>query len=177
MGATGWSYTTPYDSDADAALERLRDEVFVSGRYLRRGDIVRIRDHPGFFLSAPPALLFWLAMARTLGALIRLHYWLLRGGRGPWTIDELLEECGEDGTHSILDITHTADIPEFGAATPLTKMRLSRAFGTTTPTREQADHPSHDVGEGVRRWEAVYFAVYDAEGTPVELRFFGSSGD
>jgi hypothetical protein len=66
---------------------------------------------------------------------------------------------GESGTHSILDITHTADIPEFGAAAPLSKHRLLKFFGTITPTRAQVDAafaaPGEGPRDGIRRWEAV----------------------
>jgi hypothetical protein len=35
MGASGWSYHTPYDADADKALQALRDKVFASGDYYK----------------------------------------------------------------------------------------------------------------------------------------------
>ena len=54
-------------------------------------------------------------------------------------------------------------------------------FGTLTPTRAQVDAALTGGGEtpghGVRRWEAVYFAVHDDGGTPYEYVFLGHSGD
>jgi len=35
MGATTWDYFTPYEDDAGAALQRLREQVFREGRYER----------------------------------------------------------------------------------------------------------------------------------------------
>ena len=35
MGASGWTYFTPYDPDPNAALQRLRQEVFATGQYAR----------------------------------------------------------------------------------------------------------------------------------------------
>jgi hypothetical protein len=68
-----------------------------------------------------------LFAARALSAVSVATRWLARGGRGPRTIDELLQDAAENGTHSILDIDHTADIPAFGCATPLSKQRLLSA--------------------------------------------------
>ena len=35
MGVSGWTYFTPYDRDPNAALQRLRQEVFATGQYAR----------------------------------------------------------------------------------------------------------------------------------------------
>ncbi len=89
--------------------------------------------------------------------------------------------AGESSTHSILGIKHTADIPELGAAVPLSKHRHLKLFGTTTPTRAQVEAalalPGGGLPNDIRRWEAVYFAVHDEAGTPVEHMFNGASGD
>lgn len=45
----------------------------------------------------------------------------------------------ENGTYSIMNITHTADILDFDAATPLSEHRYLKFFGTTTPTCDQID--------------------------------------
>jgi hypothetical protein len=181
MGATGWNYTTPYDPDPEAALQRLREDTFAAGDYLPLGGILRFpRDR-----DLPPAtpLKFRLVMAvfRAVSRISVAIHWFARGGRMPRTIDELLAMSGENGTHSILDITHTADIPEFGAATPLTRHRLLKFFGSLTPTRAQVDAassgPNGRPDEGVRRWEAVYFVVHDETGIPLEYVFVGASGD
>jgi hypothetical protein len=122
-----------------------------------------------------------VAVLGVFSALSVTVHWLARGGRRPRSIDELLAMTGENGTHSILDITHTADVPEFGAATPLSKHRHLKYFGTLHPTRAQIDTalatPDDDPREGIRRWEAVYFIVHDEDGRPVEYVFVGASGD
>jgi hypothetical protein len=181
MGATGWQYTTPYDPDPEVALQRLREETFATGDYLPPGGIFRFprtRDLPP---GIPLKLRLIMAVFRALSALSVAAHWLARGGRQPGSIDELLVMTGENGTHSILDITHTADIPEFGAAIPLSKHRYMKFFGTMTPTRAHVDaalaEPGEGPGEGVRRWEAVYFIVHDEAGTPVDYVFLGASGD
>jgi hypothetical protein len=178
MGATGWTYTTPYETEPEVALERLREEIFAAGDYLPPGGIMR-------FPQLPPGtslrIQIIMAALRAIAALSVAIHWIARGGRQPRSIDELLHMTGESGTHSILDITHIADIPEFCAATPLSKHRYLKFFGTTTPTRAQIDAASDAHGEqfdeGIRRWEAVYIVVHDESGSPVEYVFVGASGD
>ena len=100
--------------------------------------------------------------------------------RTPASIEQLLEANAESGTHSILDITHTAEFSELRAATPMTKRRLLKYFGTTVPTRSQATaftRSDETPGEEVRRWQAVYFVVHDEAGMPMEYVFVGASGD
>jgi len=179
MGASGWNYTTQYDPDPEVALHRLRERVFAAGDYLPPGGIMRFpRDLPP---GTPLNFRLIMAVFRAIAAVSVAAHWIARGGRQPRTIDELLSMTGENGTHSILDITHTADIPEFGAAAPLSKYRHLKFFGTTTPTHAQVDAASTEPGEalddGVRRWEAVYFVVHDELGTPVDYVFVGASGD
>lgn len=183
MGATGWSYVTPYDPDADEALQALRDDVFARGDYGAWTGRWRNLAHPRVLRAAlaNPLLLLFLALGLPLLALTALAQWLARGGRGPRSIDEALRDAAESGTHSILDITHTADIPEFGAAVPLSKAAHLRLFGTTTPTAEHLARVDPatltDLIDSIRRWEAVYFAIHDADGRPVELHWYGCSGD
>lgn len=177
MGASGWNYNTPYDPDPEVALQRLREETFAARDYLPPGGILRFPS--GILSGLPWKLRLTILVVQTIGVAMATIHWIARGCRQPRSIDELLEWCAENGTHSILDITHTADIPEFGAATPLSKYRLLKYFGTMAPTRKQVDAATHeaDIGENIRRWEAVYFAVYDEDGTPEEYVFIGSSGD
>jgi hypothetical protein len=181
MGATGWKYTTPFDPDPEVALQRLREETFAAGDYLPPGGIFRLphmRDLPP---GVPLKLRLVMAALRAFAAVAVAAHWLARGGRQPRSIDELLVMTGDSGTHSILDITHTADIPEFSAAVPLSKHRYLKFFGTLTPTRAQVDAalaaPGEGPGEGVRRWEAVYITIHDETGTPLDYVFLGASGD
>jgi hypothetical protein len=180
MGATGWEYTTPYDPDPDIALQDLRDRVFETGDYLRPGEILRLPRHRD---SRPPLpAWFWAFyyLARVISLFSFAASWLVRGGREPRTIEELLHDSGENGTHSILDIDHTADFPEFMAATPLTRCKLLDHFGTTTPTAKQfaeARDAFEEVMNEIKRWEAVYFTLHDENGQPSEYVFIGVSGD
>jgi hypothetical protein len=181
MGATGWQYVTPYDPDPEAALQRLREEKFAAGDYLAPGGIARFPRWRDFPPGVPWKMRLGIAVFRAISALSVAAHWLARGGLQPRSIDELLVMTGESGTHSILDITHTADIPELGAAIPLSKHRYLKFFGTLTPTRARVDAalavPGDGPSEGVRRWEAVYVIVHDEAGSPVDYVFLGASGD
>jgi len=180
VGATCWTYTTPYDPDAELALQKLREQVFETGDYLKPGEILRIPKDRGPLPPMPMGCWLLLFALRAISAVSVAARWLARGGRGHRTIHELLQDAAEDGTHSILDIHHTADIPCLGYATPLSKQRLLKCFGTMTPTSQQVTEARallEEVTSDVRRWEAVYLTVHDESGRPLEYMFIGASGD
>src|SRR3974390_2938381 len=114
MGATTWDYFTPYDKNAGAALQRLREQVFREGRYERftlpPADLEAFREKPGTVDPSAPleqqmqmqegeTFFQWAArlqnMANKMGGVPpkpEPDY-----ARTPETIDELLEEQGESG--------------------------------------------------------------------------------
>lgn len=98
------------------------------------------------------------------------------GGGPPRSIAELLERAAECGTHSILDIEHTARRLGFGRAAPLNPTALRRVFGTAEPTHDQVEERWSDVAEQLGRWQARYLVVY-RDGKPHEYAFIGCSGD
>lgn len=175
MGATGWTYSVPYQPDIGAALQSLREKVFREGNYYKPWEInkrfleelesksqdqlndsekeqIRIlRDLP---LIDPPDPL-------------------------PATIDELLEHNAESGTHSALDIFDVSDQTDWGIAAPVPEEILLACFGTDRPAREQTDpYPESFIKfiETLERWTALYFIVYK-NGEPDEIIFEGCSGD
>jgi hypothetical protein len=203
MGATGWTYFTPYHPDPAVALGRLRQEVFARGDHRNPGDFRRwmrlfaattpeMRENPIIHRLAriEDALETGSEEGLTeqergeLQLMRRLHerdamYGVLAGAPPflPTTIEELLERAAADGTHSILDITHVAEHPEFAAASPLDEELLDEGFGTQRPTREQVT-PDFlmRLGGALERWQAFYFALY-RDGRPSEYVFVGCSGD
>ena len=195
MGATTWDYFTPYHADADVALQRLRHQVFREGRYerftLSPDELESFQEKPGIVDPSAPlekqiekqegeSILQWGVRIQNL-----------LGGETPKpepdysekpeTIDELLEEQGESGTHSILDIQRVSDEPNFGAVSPMPSEELEALFSTDKPTRKMLEEKAGDydlvehplVSE---RWQGVYFTVY-RDGRPDELYFIGTSGD
>ena len=171
MGASGWSYSTPYDENVEAALRRLQREVFERGDYYKPWE--EIWRHHDSILAKP---------LDRLEAHERQYIKMMKSFRlpdrnfVPSSIQELLEHNAESGTHSILDIFGIADEPIFGAATPVPEEELIRAFGTTRPTAEQVEASGIDFGENLERWQAIYYMVYK-DGRPHEIRFEGCSGD
>ncbi|WP_298859587.1 hypothetical protein [uncultured Gimesia sp.] len=54
MGATGWTYYCPYNSDANAELQKLRDDVFTRRDYSLPGDLINQTDDGTLKDIAPP---------------------------------------------------------------------------------------------------------------------------
>lgn len=93
----------------------------------------------------------------------------------PATIEEAFENMDEDGTASILDITHVADEPEFFAVVPVPRGDLMRLFGTDKPTREMIER-NMDFYEDIDRGQGVYIVAHK-DGKPAEIFFGGYSFD
>jgi hypothetical protein len=196
MGASAWLYFTPWTDDADAALQRLRRETFEAGDYYGADDgsggsaldgisqedrdrIYRTMDPVRKFMGIKP----WERAPWEFGPGEALpgEGWdqPARGGGGrppPGTVDKAVARAGDEGTHSILDITHTAPFYAARAAAPLPEFALRRHLGTTRPDHEQVEDRFGDVAEALDRWECVYLTVY-REGEPHELAFIGVTGD
>ena len=157
MGGSLWHYFVPHDDDVGAALQRLREQVFREGTYERfipsSTTLKQFQEKPGVVDPNAP---LEKQVQRQKGE--TFFQWVVRvqkladklGGEAPKpepdyskkpkTIDELLEEQGESGTHSILDIQHISDEPEFGAVAPMPAERLQEIFGTDKPTRTMVEN-------------------------------------
>lgn len=180
MGATGWSYTTPYRPNIEEALQELRRSVFESGDYRKPrsnweiGQSLRER-----FLATPED-------ERADWERLFLVNFEKYGPKAPdeprsppESMAELLERCGANGTHSILDIARVGKRPGFGVAAPVPKKVLAESFGSTEPTREQLEplpEPLDQYFERLGRWQAAYLIIYK-DGRPHEILFEGNSGD
>jgi hypothetical protein len=171
MGASGWTYTTLYDSDIEAALLRLQEEVFERGDYYKPWEEIWLyRDR---ILAKP---LDQLADHERQYIKMLKNFPMPDRNFVPSSIQELLGNNAESGTHSILDIFGIADEPTFGAATPVPDEELLRVYGTTQPTVDDVESVPSDIAENLDRWQAVYFIVYK-DGQPHAIRFEGCSGD
>jgi hypothetical protein len=177
MGASGWNYFTPYRDDVGQALQELRERVFREKAY---GDPA-LSDMP-----FPPAALAALPPEQRAAfeAMLAERNKLLEPLRAleaqrpePRTIEELLEQQAESGTHSILDITEgLSDGPDFGTAFPMPQDMLRELFGTLQPTHEQVEAKAMERSEDLDRWQCWYVVVY-RDGAPSEMYFEGCSGD
>lgn len=130
MGAHPYWYFVPYQEDADAALQALRDREFQAGRY---NPAMSFPTFP-FDVSSPGP------------------------GAQHDTIEEALEDAEEDGTRSILDIQEVADAPDFCVAAPLSAEEMQQFFGTAQPTHAML--ATLDFIEDLERGHCVYAVAY-----------------
>jgi hypothetical protein len=177
MGASGWNYFASYKPDIEQVLQELRETVFQEKRY---GDpAMESTTLPaGTFDHLPPeqAALVRELMRRREDALAELHE-AQEGEPEPVTIEDLLERCGESGTHSIIDIVGVSDTPDFGTAFPMPDDVKLDLYGTTTPTRVQVEAKIQTRADELDRWQCWYVVVYDEAGRASEIYFEGCSGD
>ena len=158
MGASGWDYIEPFDTDLTTTLANLRRRVFVDDDYF-------------WFDSIPkPATFDELeALFAEIAALTpdEIDY------EDPRMI--LLADIASSGTHSILDMDA---VGAGGPIKPLPAGEAEALFGTARPTRADFDR----VGEGrwaevESRWTGVCVQLHDDSGAITEVAFWGSSGD
>jgi hypothetical protein len=166
MGASGWQYFMPYQSDIQKALEELRAQVFQSGKYYigepvwQNIDESEYDEYPEEDMREE--LKEWLRRMKSL--------------KEPATIDDLLEWNGEEGTHSILDIKSISVEPDFGTISPLLLDELMSLFGTDKPTKDMVEQKADHIMDLRERWQGTYIIIYKAE-QPSEIFFTGFSGD
>jgi hypothetical protein len=201
MGATTWNYFVAYDDDVDAALQRLREQTFRVGSYERFVPTDEELERATAFAEQIESESFDPEKSVHPKPGEPMHEWAMRvqqqmskltgtppnrsmpkhDPKKPSTIDELLEEQGESGTHSILDIQRISPVPEFGAVSPMPTERLREIFGTDRPTRKMVESKQgdYDLVEDPfvsERWQGIYFTVY-RDAKPDEIYFMGTSGD
>ena len=175
MGATGWQYYVRYQVDVDAALQELRRGVFQRGEYEKP---MTEEEGEAVMANASPQLKKLYELATRWE---KFDPPKPDRSSPPRTIEELVEQCEESGTHSILDIDHISEALEFGALTPLTEQQLTDLFNTIQPDQAIVENwcgrvPSLTEPSLYHRWEGIYFTIYK-DGIPDELYFEGASGD
>lgn len=87
MGADPYWYSVKYQADIGSALSELREREFKAGRY---NPVIRFPGFPTGPHSPSP-------------------------GAQHSSIEHAIEDAGEDGTRSILDLARVVDRPEDGA--------------------------------------------------------------
>jgi hypothetical protein len=148
MGGHPWFYFVDYESDVDAALQKLREREFRAGRYNPAVDF------PVFPVGAEsPA-----------------------PGAQHTSIEDAQEDADADGTRSILDMEHVAAEPDYGVVAPLAEDELLALFGTDKPTREMIEE-SDELFEPLERGKGIYIVAYGDDGRPSEIFFAGYSFD
>ena len=104
MGASEWKYLVPYQPNLNRALQELRQQEFERGVYFRATAFYDplLADQPEEIQAKILEEIAW-SQSRPQ----------------PRTIAEVLEQSGEEGTHSILDIERVSVEPDFGTVSPL----------------------------------------------------------
>jgi hypothetical protein len=149
--ASEWNYFVPYEADISAALQRLREDVFERGDYATEDSMLASYRH----LQDTP------------------HKYK------PASIDALLEQEGETGTHSILDITCISPKPKRKAISPLPDSVLADFCLDGTPSRAEIEdvYELGSLEKYVNKpWRGIYIIAYE-DGQPSEIFFAGCSGD
>jgi dipeptidase len=96
MGASGWAYFVPYQTDISKALQELREAVFQRGEYHQRSPYWKDMTFEEFLPPDPDLTeedkADYLAEFQKMQALPE-----------PTSIETLIQWNAEDGTHSIID--------------------------------------------------------------------------
>ena len=148
MGASGWDYYVPYQSDLQAALDELRQRVLDSGDY-------------------------WWAVPYEFGKSAREFPDRPRTEDELWAE----EAVQESGTHSILDMTRVVadgEAPDYRTVQPVTEAEAADRLGVAKLSRAHVEALRPLAGE---RWFGRCAVLHDATGEPSEIYFWGSSGD
>ncbi|MFF5924360.1 hypothetical protein ACFY8C_39715 [Streptomyces flavochromogenes] len=144
MGASKWSYFTPFQHSEQDALDGLRERVFAED----------FEDYQE-------------AGIETLAALMA-SAWL-----------------EEEPAHSVLDVERVVRCEEHmeepGDVRVVEAAEVVELFGTTRPGRDVVEQALKRAGDGwfppFDRGSGCCTIVYDAEGHPAELCFWGFTGD
>jgi hypothetical protein len=119
MGSHAYWYFVPFQPNAQAALDELREREFRSGRY-----------NPVMWFPFP------------LGA-DAVHRFGIRVAPSPGnkhrSIAAAIEDAQESGTRSILDLNRVGDEADFYTARRMPPEELEEFFGTEKPTRQMVE--------------------------------------
>ncbi|HEY7550227.1 MAG TPA: hypothetical protein VH913_12025 [Hyphomicrobiaceae bacterium] len=154
MGGHPYWYVVPYESDIDAALQKLKLREFEAGRY---NPVIPFLEFPIGPNSPSP-------------------------GRRHASIEEAIESTEADGTRSILDMIrgvlpdpyNVENVPVMGVS-PLSESDRIAFFGDARPSREAVEKFG-PLWERLERGTAIYVVLY-ANGEPNEIYFAGISFD
>jgi hypothetical protein len=134
-------------------LQRLRQDVFEQGNYATADSVITV----GKRLIIPPS----------------------RRQPKPATIEELLEQVGDSGTHSILDMDCVSPKPKRRAISPLPISVLLDYFSTETPSPSEIEEV-YEFGSleklVTKRWRGIFIVAHFG-GKPSDIFFAGCSGD
>jgi hypothetical protein len=81
----------------------------------------------------------------------------------PATPEEAMENAGDEGTGSILDVVQVSGSPDFCSVCPLPDAQRTRLFGTEQPTHRMVES-SGGLFDDIGRGQGVYVVVHKEGG-------------
>ena len=147
MGARAYWYFTAYQPDISAALDALRQQEFLAGRYF---PVTQDLEFPVGPESPMP-------------------------GPQHSSISDALIDTEDIGTRSILDVDRLSETPQPGTVTAFGESSLLALYDTTRPTRAMVEQNTRFFEE-IDRGQAIYFLVFK-DNQPDEILFAGYSFD
>lgn len=98
------------------------------------------------------------------------------GRKKPRTIAEAVERGGEEGTHSVLDMTGVAKRQTAGMVSPLSRPTLLKLFKTERPTEQDWWNKHFAVRDLIDRGRGLLVVLYEGE-VPAKIAFAGLAWD
>ncbi|NUP49910.1 MAG: hypothetical protein HOW97_21745 [Catenulispora sp.] len=150
MGASGWEYIQPFDTDVQTTFAALRQQTFDEGHYAWYDDVPR-----------PATLADWDAMCADEPDFNDPDF-------------ERVMDIVASGTASILDV-HS--VGPRGDIEPLAEQQTLALFGTCAPSA--AVFKATDLNEMTSdKWNGGFCVnLHDDSGTVTAIGFWGASGD
>ena len=147
MGATSWQHIRTFSGDVERTLGELRRDVFAARSFY-------LTDEPVFVPSGP-----------AVACLER-----------PSSIDDALRWNGDEGTHSVLDITAGVSAhPARAAVSILAPALAERCFGNARPTLFEVLMTDFDAADVCEPGTGRYFVIAEP-GEPALVVFVGCTG-
>jgi len=171
MGATSWKYFTQYKFDIKDAFANLRQQEFNAGRYGMNDNLMNIVEQKAKELNLPNDKLE--EFKKAYQNLSRLKG---KSKKTPKTIEQLLKNTKDNGTHSIIDIADIELSTDKNVSGTLSSDDLLELFGTEHPTHEMVNSKADELINFRKRGLCTYVVVYHKQ-TPTEIFFAGYSGD
>ena len=153
MGASGWEYIEPFDTDLATTLANLRQRVFEEDDY------------------------FWHDSLPKPATLAELDTMDMFEGEPDFDDPEfqILIEMRFAGTHSVLDALSVGSGGDISIMTPA---RVAALVGSPQPSRAEFDRvPEARKVEALRGGLGACVPLHDESGAMTEVAFWGISGD
>ena len=160
MGASSWSYVTPYRSDVDESLRELRERVFRDQEYYWRDDFEEDEPRPDTIKG------IWASEGMKQS-----------GTHSILDVDRVVQTSEPP--------TWDRWREDLGTVRPLAEDRVILHFGTARPSRGQFQALADDPGvpgamefhnEVRMRGTGLYVLLYNDD-QPSDVGFWGNSGD